>query len=159
MTQEAINFTMTAAPRRGGEQSFRSHVDQIVANGAGAAVFSLVDIDNGSATLHGVMVHDRRTITSEALEEYLEDVLASREGIELNLSVTISAQGSRPPAANGGATTGLLSEAQEEQSPDVAVVNATRERVAASAGGNDTVPGPDTRNESPPAPEGGHFLG
>jgi hypothetical protein len=158
MTQDAINFTMTAEPRRGSEQSFRSHIDQIVANGAGAAVFSLVDLGNGSVTLRGEMVHDRRTMSSEALEEYLEDVLASREGIRLNLSVNIPAEGSRPPAMNDGATT-AVSEAQEEQNPDLGVINATRERVAASPGGNDPIPGPETRDEKPPGIDGGHVLG
>jgi hypothetical protein len=158
MTQDAIIFTMTAVPRPGGEQSFRSHIDQIVANGAGAAVFSIVDIGNGSATLRGEVNHDPRTVTSEALEEYLEDVLASREGIRLNLSVNISAQGSRPPATNDGATI-AVSEDQEERSPDVAVINATRERVAASPDGNDPISGPETRDENPPGTDGGHFLG
>lgn len=45
------------------------------------------------------------------------------------------------------------------ESPDLAVINATRERVAASASGNETAPGPNTRNENTPATEGGHFLG
>jgi hypothetical protein len=52
MTQEPIIFTMTAVPRLRGEQLFLSHIDQILANGAGAAVFSIIDIANGTATRH-----------------------------------------------------------------------------------------------------------
>lgn len=109
MTQDAIIFTMTAAPRPGGEQYFRNHIDHIVANGAKAAVFSIVSISDGSATFRGEVSHDPRTMTSEALEEYLEDVLAAREGIQLNLSVNenLSMPGpetrdENPPGTDGG---------------------------------------------------------
>jgi hypothetical protein len=157
MTQEPIIFTMTAVPRLRGEQLFLSHIDQILANGAGAAVFSIIDIANGKATLRGEMIHDPRTMTSEALEEYLEDVLASREGIELNLSVTIPAHTSRQPFSDAGATV-AMSAAQEEQSPDLAVINATRERIAASPLGRGSMAEPGTRDEKQPATGSGYSL-
>jgi hypothetical protein len=102
-------------------------------------------------------------MTPGAFEEYTEDVLAFREGMQMNLNLDIPPRAARLSVSDdsagihGGASV-AVSEAQEEISPDVAVINATREQVAAALARKDVLPGPDTR-ERAPVSEGGYFLG
>jgi hypothetical protein len=103
MWKDRIIFTLTAAPRDGGEQIFRSSVEQIMGNGAGAASFSSIEIAESAAVLRGEIAGDRRMVTERGLAEYLEDILASKEAIHLDLDVRIEARGLPLPAARAAA--------------------------------------------------------
>ena len=103
MWKDRILFTLTATPRDGGEQIFRSSVEQIVGNGAGAASFSAVEIAGSTAVLQGEMAGDRRMVTERGLAEYLEDVLASKEAIYLDLDVRIEARSLPLPSRRAAA--------------------------------------------------------
>lgn len=98
MWKDRIFFTLIATPRDGGEQIFRSSAEQIVGNGAGAASFSFVEISDSTAELRREIVGDRRMVTERGLAEYLEDLLASKEAIHLDLDVRIEARGLPLPA-------------------------------------------------------------
>lgn len=91
MWQNLTIFTMTAAPREGGEQIFRSSVEQIAANGAGNATFSVVEMADSTAVLRGEITGDSRLVTDRSLAEFLTDALASKEAIHLDLEVRIEA--------------------------------------------------------------------
>lgn len=89
MTQSKIVFTMTVSPREGDEQVFRNSVGLVAENGVGGASFMPVEIGSTQAVLQGEIFADRRLVTDRGLAEYLEDTLASKESIHLDLSVVL----------------------------------------------------------------------
>ncbi|MFD1212930.1 hypothetical protein ACFQ36_12865 [Arthrobacter sp. GCM10027362] len=92
MRQSNIIFTMTATPREGGERIFRNSIGRIAADGAGGATFGTVELADSAAVLRGEIVADPRLVTNRSLAEYLEDTLASKEDIHLDLDVRIQAR-------------------------------------------------------------------
>lgn len=93
MTQDTIFFTMKAKAREGGERIFKGSVFQLFEDGAGGATFQSVEIAGDAALLRGEIVGDRRLITESGLAEYLEDILAAKEAINLDIAVRIEAPG------------------------------------------------------------------
>lgn len=99
-----IFFALQAAPCEGGEQMFRSHIDRIVSNGVGGAVFSAVEVTGTSAVRRGKMITEARMATDHGLAEYLDGTLVSTEGIRLDFKVQIQAD-NHPPAVTGSGQT------------------------------------------------------
>jgi hypothetical protein len=89
VTQNKIVFTMTASPHKGGEQVFHNSIELVVENGVGGASFIPLEVGGTQAVLQGEIIADRRLVTDRALAEYLEDTLASKESIHLDLSVVL----------------------------------------------------------------------
>jgi hypothetical protein len=93
VTQNKIVFTLTASPHGGDEQVFRNSIGLVVENGVGAASFTPVEIGSTQAVLQGEIIADLRLVTERGLAEYLEDTLASKESIHLDLSLALEADG------------------------------------------------------------------
>ncbi|EMY33895.1 hypothetical protein D477_012480 [Arthrobacter crystallopoietes BAB-32] len=99
MTHDTIFFTMTAEAPKGGERIFKGSVFQLFEDGAGGASFHSVEIAGDTAVLRGEIVGDRRLVTENGLAEYLEDILASKEAIHLDIDVRFEAPDLRLQAA------------------------------------------------------------
>lgn len=99
VTQDKIVFTVTASPRDGGGQVFRSSIQMMVENGVGGASFIPLHIGSRQAVLRGEMIADLRLVTERGLAEYLEDTLASKESIHLDLALELAANGRPTPVA------------------------------------------------------------
>jgi len=99
VTQNKIVFTVNVLPREGSEQLFRNSIEKMVENGVGGASFAPVEIGRTQAVLQGEIIADLRLVTERGLAEYLEDTLASKESIHLDLSLTLEPDGSPQPAA------------------------------------------------------------
>ena len=99
MKQNKIVFTVTASAREGGDQVFRNSIKMMVENGVGGASFLPVEIGNMRAVLQGEMIADLRLVTERGLAEYLEDTLASKESIHLDLALELEANDRSLPLA------------------------------------------------------------
>jgi hypothetical protein len=93
VTQNKIVFTVTASPQEGDEEVFRNSIGLIVENGVGSASFIPIEIGRSQAVLQGEIIADLRLVTERGLAEYLEDTLASKESIHLDLSLAMGADG------------------------------------------------------------------
>jgi len=103
VTQDHIVFTLTASPHEGGEQVFRDSIDLVVEHGVGGAIFTPVEIGSTQAVLQGEIIADLRLVTERGLAEYLEDTLASKESIHLDLTLQLEADGRPLPVARAAA--------------------------------------------------------
>jgi hypothetical protein len=83
-------FYAAATPRPGAEGAFHRAVQRLAGSGhVGGIHFDVLEVTGLSAALRGRIFQKEYPDAPEALASYLEDELAAREGIRLNLDVTI----------------------------------------------------------------------
>jgi hypothetical protein len=89
--QLLTTFYMAAAPRPGTEDSFRDSIRRLAECGTVDGVrFFVLETADTRAALRGEMPQDECPQSPEALATYLEDQLAARAGIYLDLDVNIA---------------------------------------------------------------------
>ncbi|MCU1547651.1 MAG: hypothetical protein JWO29_602 [Arthrobacter sp.] len=84
-----IPFTMTAAVREGGEESFRTEVEVITSTRLGCARMDVLRSTNIEAVFRGVVPESEHTVNEASLARLLEDRLASERCIYLDVVVSI----------------------------------------------------------------------
>jgi hypothetical protein len=84
-------FYMAATPRPGTEGAFEEGIRRLADCGTIDGVrLSVIDLTGTSAALRGQMPETECPECPEALATYLEDQLASREGVHVDLDVSIA---------------------------------------------------------------------
>jgi hypothetical protein len=82
---------VAATPRPGTEEAFADSIRRLAGRGNVDGVrFSVLEATGDTAALRGEMPQDQCPEAPEALATYLEDQLVAREGIYLNLDVSIA---------------------------------------------------------------------
>jgi hypothetical protein len=90
MQDQRATFYAAATPRPGAEGAFRRAVERLAGQEKIDGVqFDVLEIAGTSAALRGHIRRAECPQAPEALATYLEDQLAAREGIQLNLDVTL----------------------------------------------------------------------